>query len=71
MADGSLAVGLFNRGETDNQVTAAWTDLSLSGQQVVRDLWRQKDLGTYSDNFAATVPAHGVLLISIRPPSGP
>ena len=46
MEDGSLAVGLFNRGEQDATVTARWSDLGLSGPRIVRDLWRQKDLGT-------------------------
>ena len=33
MEDGSLAVGLFNRGESENKVTANWSDLNLSANK--------------------------------------
>ena len=65
MKDGSRAVGLFNRGESAATVTARWADLELSGPQVVRDLWRQKDLGQFDGRFEATVPRHGVVLVRI------
>jgi alpha-galactosidase len=66
LEDGSIAVGLFNRGESPSKVTVFWKDLGLSGKQIVRDLWRQKDLGKYRDKFSATVQRHGVVLIRIR-----
>jgi len=65
MADGSQAVGLFNRGEDKAEVRAAWTALGLTGKHRVRDLWRQKDLGTFADSFSATVPRHGVVMIRV------
>jgi len=48
-------------------VTANWADLGLKGNQKVRDLWRQKDLGKFKDKFEATVPRHGVVLVRIWP----
>ena len=68
LEDGSLAVGLFNRGEKEATVTANWHDLGLSGSRLVRDLWRQKDLGTFTDTFQATVASHGVVLVRISAP---
>jgi alpha-galactosidase len=65
LADGSKAVGLFNRGEGEIEVTAHWVDLGLSGQCHVRDLWRQKDAGEFADSFTASVPRHGVVLVRI------
>jgi alpha-galactosidase len=65
--DGSLAVGLFNRSGTNAVITAHFSSLNLSGKQAVRDLWRQKDLGVFSDQFAATVPSHGVVLVRMIP----
>jgi alpha-galactosidase len=62
MEDGSYAVGLFNRGENETNVTANWTDLGFSGKQRVRDLWRQKDIGEFKDNFIVMVPGHGVVM---------
>jgi len=67
MSDGSKAVGLFNRGELEAKVTARFSALGLSGQQSVRDLWRQKDLGTFDSEFSAPVPRHGVVLIKLSP----
>jgi alpha-galactosidase len=67
MEDGSIAVGLFNRGESENKVAVNWSDLSLSGKQIVRDLWRQKDLGEFENQFSATVGRHGVVLVRLRP----
>jgi alpha-galactosidase len=66
--DGTLAVGLFNVGPTDATVTVNFADLHLKGRRSVRDLWRQKDLGKFSDSFSATVPSHGVELVKIGTP---
>jgi alpha-galactosidase len=67
MEDGSKAVGLFNRGYGGTSVTAHWSDLGLAGKQKVRDLWRQKDLGEFTDSFTVSVPRHGVVLVRIWP----
>ena len=69
MDDGSLVVGLFNTGATEAMVTANWFDLKISGKQRVRDLWRQKDLGVFTDKFESPVASHGVVLIRIFPKS--
>jgi alpha-galactosidase len=66
LEDGSLAVGLFNRGESENKITVNWSELNLSGKQIVRDLWRQKDLGEFDEQFTATVGRHGVALVRLR-----
>ncbi len=63
LEDGSLAVGLFNRGEHQATVTARWSDLGLSGTKDVRDLWRQKDFGPHKDRFQSDVARHGVVLV--------
>jgi alpha-galactosidase len=67
MEDGSKAVGLFNRGEDESTVTARWADLGLRGKQMVRDLWRQKDMATFDSEFTSAVPRHGVVLVRLRP----
>ncbi len=67
MEDGSKAVGLFNRGVWKSEIKVRWSDLGLEGKQVVRDLWRQKDLGSFSNQFKSTVPRHGVALVRISP----
>jgi alpha-galactosidase len=65
--DGSKGVRLFNRGQDEATATTKWADLGPSGQATVRDLWRQKDLGQFSGQFAASVPRHGVVLMKITP----
>ena len=67
LEDGAQAVGLFNRGEMDAPVAVKWADLGLAGARVVRDLWRQRDLGSFADRFEAKVPRHGVVMIRVGP----
>jgi alpha-galactosidase len=67
MEDGSKAVGLFNLAIGDNKVKVKWSELGIKGKQVVRDLWRQKDLGTFDGSFEAKVPEHGGVLVKITP----
>jgi len=67
MEDGSKAVGLFNRGQREQTVTVNWSDLGIHGEQTVRDLWRQKDMGQYTEKFEANVGRHGVVLVKIAP----
>ena len=67
LADGSLAVGLFNLADMPRQMSVDWSLLGIRGKQGVRDLWRQKDLGVFADRFATTVPRHGVALLRLRP----
>ncbi len=66
LADGSLAVGLFNRGDAAVPVTALWSDLHIAGPYSVRDLWRRTDLGVARDLYTVPVPAHGAVLLRLR-----
>jgi alpha-galactosidase len=68
LEDGSKAVGLFNRGEDTAKATVKWSDLGVSGQQSVRDLWRQQNLGKFPDQFQTEVSRHGVVLVKVTPP---
>jgi alpha-galactosidase len=65
LEDGSMAVGLFNRSPEAATIIVTFSDLGLSGSQAVRDLWQQKNLATARDQFSATVPRHGVVLVKI------
>jgi len=68
LADGTMAVGLFNRDLVARTITVHWSDIGLSGSQPVRDLWRHEDMGAKSDSLSAIVPRHGVLLVKIGTP---
>jgi len=65
LEDGSKAVGLCNSGEVPVAITLKWPMAGVHGGQLVRDLWRQKNLGYFENEFTATVPRHGVVLVRI------
>jgi len=64
--DGSKAVALYNLGPQPAKVAAKWSDLKLTGSHTIRDLWRQKDRGQFSNEFAMTVASHGAELVKIK-----
>ncbi len=65
--DGSKAVGFFNLGENKQTISISWNQLKVTGKQLVRDLWKQKNIGIFNNNFSAEVPTHGVVFIKIIP----
>ncbi len=67
LSDGSRAVGIFNLGAASGKYELDMARLKLSGGQVVRDLWRQKDLGTVSGRYSTMVPSHGVVMLRFIP----
>ncbi len=67
LEDKTKAVGLFNPGDKPAKVSIQWSTLGLKGKQQVRDLWRQKDLGVYSESYTAEVRPHGVVLVRLTP----
>jgi hypothetical protein len=66
LKDGSKAVGLFNRGNTEAPVTVNWSDATLSGKQKIRDLLNRKDAGTLEDQYTVILPSHGCALIRLQ-----
>lgn len=67
MSDGSKAAGLFNITDSlTRKLSVKWSELGIEGKYIVRDLWRQKDLGIFKDEFSADVKPHGVVMISLR-----
>ena len=80
--DGSYAVGFFHVDpyfvlwDQDDAETMQFRNydftldlkqLGFDGKVIVRDLWRQKDLGEYTTEFHTSVPYHGVTLVRIIP----
>ncbi|MEO6965914.1 MAG: glycoside hydrolase family 27 protein [Acidobacteriaceae bacterium] len=66
LADGSKAVGLFNREQGDVTVSVNFKDIGLGDEAEVRDLWLHKDLGKFHGSYSVDVPTHGVVLVRIR-----
>jgi alpha-galactosidase len=65
LADGSWAVGLFNRDDQAADVAIDLADLKLAGPQPARDLWRQKNLSPIQNTLALRVAAHGAEFLKI------
>ena len=66
LADGSVAVGLFNRGESANPITVNFKDLGIRKQVQVRDLWQHTSLGSFDGSFTSQVPRHGAVLVRVQ-----
>lgn len=67
LADGSLAVGLFNLTTEPLAIPVDLKDLGLEGRYGMRDLWKQKDLGPVELHFEMTVLPHGAVMIRLIP----
>jgi alpha-galactosidase len=68
LADGSRAVGMFNRTGQTVKVDLVWRDLRQSGirsRPDVRDLWLRKNLGRQK-NLVARLTAHGCMLLRVK-----
>ncbi len=66
LADGSKAVGVFNRHATALTMPVDFKQLGFEGSVQVRDIWQAKDLGTMNDAYNVTVPPHGVVLLRVK-----
>jgi alpha-galactosidase len=66
LADGSVAVGLFNRGESTNPITVNFKDVGARSSVHLRDLWQHKDLGEFTGSYTGDVPRHGAILLRIQ-----
>jgi hypothetical protein len=65
LADGRKAVGIFNMGDRFRQLAIAGLTPDLTIGTAMRDVWRQRDLKPLAANFKASVPEHGVLLLTV------
>lgn len=66
LADGGVAIGLFNHGSAPVQGKIVLSALHLgSGNPKTRDLWGHKDVAFSNGAYSATVPTHGVLMVRL------
>ena len=66
----SVAVALFNRGDTPADISFRWDSLHLSpglgGRSLsAQDLWKHQPVAINGDTYTATVPKHGVVLLRV------
>ena len=66
LADGSQAVGLFNRTEGAFPMTLPLQSVGMGSPAKVRDLWAHKDLGVVHDSYTVEVRKHGAVMLKIH-----
>jgi alpha-galactosidase len=64
LADGSKAIGLFNRFPQPMQMRVDFHQLGYNAPAKVRDVWQGRELGRLQD-YIARVPGHGVVLLRV------
>src|SRR6266849_4770852 len=69
LKDGRRAVILLNRGPSEQNVVVNWEEIGNPDHlsAAVRDLWQHKELGKFTAKFGATVPSHGVVMVTVTP----
>ncbi len=65
LEDGKIAVGIFNLGNDSKKYSLDLRKIGSTSKVKIRDLWRQKNLGLFSERFTTEIPSHGVRLIKI------
>lgn len=65
LADGSVAVGLFNRDEVVATVEVYLHELGLNGTYKVRDVWSQKGKEPATQAINETIPPHGTIFLRL------
>jgi alpha-galactosidase len=65
LEDGNKAIGIFNITDKYRNINFKWSDINLSGTLKVRDLWKQKDIGSFKESFSSSIPPHGVSFIKV------
>lgn len=53
------AFAVYNPSDASRRVKVSFATLDLAGDVALRDLFEQEDLGTFTESFEVTVPAHG------------
>jgi alpha-galactosidase len=69
LADGSQAVGFFNRSDemADAHIEIKLSDLGMTAPVTAQNVWTGKGLGTQHGPIKVAVPPHGVVLLNVRP----
>ena len=65
LADGSKAVGIFNRHPSAITAHVDFQKLGFPHAVKAKDLWQAKDLGSVNTPYVVTVPGHGVLFLRV------
>jgi alpha-galactosidase len=65
LADGTYAVGFFNRTNQAVRIDVPWRNLGFQTAPEARDLWLHRDLGQQT-RYTAELPPHGCVLLRVK-----
>jgi len=68
LADGSVAVAFFNKGNQSAAIAVSWEQLGLEGPRQVRDLWWHENVGRANNNYVVFLTPHTSLLLKMSRP---
>ncbi len=63
LANGDKAIGIFNFNDEATTTTVKWDELELKGKQQLRDVWRQRNIGSFYNQFTANIRPHGCIVV--------
>jgi alpha-galactosidase len=65
LADGSVALAVFNTGKRTTSVAVNWQQLGIEGSRLVRDLWWHENLGIAADSYVVVLSAGTSMLLKL------
>jgi alpha-galactosidase len=65
MADGSHIIGVFNLNDSYAGYMLKFNKVGINKSSLIRDVWRQKNIGRNLSQVAFNIPPHGVRLIKV------
>jgi alpha-galactosidase len=57
--------------EIPQSFTVDFASIGLTGSYKLRDVWRQKDLGTFTGTYQTEIRHHGVVMLKLVPSKKP
>jgi alpha-galactosidase len=63
LGDGNIAFGIFNLDSKPKEFDLNLNELGIKNDVLLRDLWKQKDIGKFRNDFSTIVASHGVILL--------
>ena len=70
LADGDIAIGLFNLSDNQRELSLQFWDIGLpyaSGYGLsLYDCWENRPLGTFKERFSPVIPAHDCVVVRAK-----
>ena len=63
LSNGEFAVCFFNRSKKPWHVDFDWQSIRIPKNQIIRDLWKEENIGNAERNLQESIPGHDILLL--------